>query len=464
MIRHNNYKPSWQGGKRYCFAPCGVCADCRRKYNYAWAWRLTSDFQYCVGKMGYQVGFVTLTYNPQSMPKFPETLSDGLSCPVAGEFCFSREHTLKLMDYVRKVSHKEKRLVGTRFLLSSEYGETTARPHYHLLIAWNPKLADAAYMHRLIARYWSEPLKDKWGNELRPALGFVTPKDLQGGESKRSGKKIMPFVVGSQTEVLKACFYASKYCAKSLAFIDVVNKIPKKYWRELKEYFPHHRQTKGLGSIGLESLSDSEKIDLLERGKVLLGDNRLFLPPLYIQNKFLFCNKYIFDDNGNRLCKRECTDFYKRNFDAIMKFKISYYDTLFSKMGTNEYWKNTGVNDAEVFRRVNFESVDVAAGVAQFFRDNDQVEKFGCKMSEAYIYYYGVPYSFCFVDKRLSFINRYRFPAYTYSSVPLISALHWNNIQKFFDYLMSFAKWQKVSTEDREPPKVREFWNEVVQS
>ena len=39
----------------FTFAPCGKCEDCRNHSRYAWAWRLTSDVQYFVEKMGYKV-------------------------------------------------------------------------------------------------------------------------------------------------------------------------------------------------------------------------------------------------------------------------------------------------------------------------------------------------------------------------------------------------------------------------
>lgn len=447
-------------GKISVFAKCGKCEHCRQDTQYAWGWRLCSDLQYYVHKCGYKVGFITLTYNDNMLPRFPAAYPE-----VEGMPCFSKDDTDKLILYIRKTLFRDYGLKEILYFLASERGKrATRRPHYHLIIAWNPSTGvTAEIMHERIRHYWADALIVKtrvMGEVERPPLGFVTPRTPYGGERKRDNTKILPFEVSCDSAFLKSAFYTCKYITKDFYFMrEIIDKVPKRYLKspDFKNYLPHHRQSKSLGFHGIASLSDAEKITLLLRGKCLLGDDKLSMPPLYIQNKLLFSLKYIVQKpskqypDGKRLVYRECTKFYEQYFDLIQDAKESYYTTLFERMTDFQFWTKEGV------------AQDRAMEVASLVRDKLYVNDFGCTLAQAYLYYYGMKYDFCFTDKRLTFFNRFRRPAMTYSSI-LIRYDHWWNIQQFFASVFDFMKFSDESNNirDEAADESREYFSHIV--
>lgn len=435
------------------FAPCGYCNDCANSKRYAWAWRLASDLQYYIVERGYKVGFCTLTYNDDMLPRFPSKYPS-----LSGMPCFDKEHTDKLILYLRKTLHRDYGCKEFLYFLSSERGEHTYRPHYHLIIAWNPACGlTGEELHRRIKHYWSEPIEIKsklnpFGEKLvRPALGFVTPRDYMGGERRRDGKRISPFEVQNLTQCLKAAFYTAKYVTKDIYFMrDIYDKVSKDVIKspDFKRFLPHHRQSKSLGFHSVASLSDAQKIELLLRGRALLGSDKLSMPPLYIQHKLMFSPCYMLNSKGERLVLREATQFFKDYFWLLMDKKVAYYNELFERMKDEQYWTSSGLEPSD------------AHSVASFVRINDLESLFGTSLGEAYVFYYGMKYEYCFTDKRLTYLNRYKHPALTYSSI-LIDEYLYANIQDFFGYLMSFCRWQKESERD-EQADITRMYNNVV--
>ena len=457
------YKDIQNAGKISVFASCGYCESCQKKTQYAWGWRLCSDLQYYVNQRGYKVGFITLTYNEQMCPRF-----DVLKYPQLDRMrCFDKEDTEKLILYLRKTLHRDYGIKEFLYFLASERGKKrTKRPHYHMVIAWNPLTGlTAEELHKRIKHYWSDVLVVKtkaMGEVERPALGFVTPRYPQGGERRRDGKRIRPFEVETNSSFMKSAFYVCKYITKDFYFMrEIRSKVNSSLLKspEFKRFLPHHRQSKSLGFHGIASLSDAEKLELLLRGRCLLGDNKLTMPPLYIQNKILFSPCYIIGPSsreypeGKRFVYRECTQFCKDYFNIIMDAKLKYYDTLFERMMDFQFWSKEGI------------PLDKAMEVASCVRQKHLLNDFGCSISEAYIYYYGMSYEFCYVDKKLTFINRFRHPAYVYSFLPLIDWQHWCNIQSFFFWIFSYMEFsEQDNTRDETVDSSREYFSELIES
>lgn len=437
------------GGKKFVFAPCGVCEDCQNTKRYAWAWRLTSDLQYYVKQRGYKVGFITLTYDDDNLPRFPAKYG-----ALSGMSCFDKEDTNKLILYLRKTLHRDYGIKEFLYFLASERGpNSTHRPHYHLIIAWDPSTGvSAEIMHSRIKHYWYSCAETH--------KGFVTPRYPMGGEVKRSGARILPFEVSTLNDCLKSAFYTAKYVTKDIYFMrEIEDKVTRDTFksREFKRFLPHHRQSKSLGFHGIASLSDAEKIDLLLRGKAFLGSDRLSMPPLYIQNKLLFKPCYILEPlskmypQGRRVVRQAYTKFYNDYFGLIFENKVKYYDTLFSMMQDFSYWSTSGV-DYSLYKDIPY-----------FIRDNATLEKLGCSLSVAYLAYYGRPYNYCFSDVKLTMLNAHVFPSKSYSSV-LIDYVHWCNIQEFFTYLLSHCQWQDSGERDVNEDNVRAYFNQIVSS
>lgn len=97
--------------------PCGGCLGCRTAAAKAWALRCHLE----LGQHSSAV-FTTLTY-------------DDAHCPPT----LNREHLQKFLKRLRKrhgasKSRAAAALQRIRFFASGEYGETTARPHYHAIL------------------------------------------------------------------------------------------------------------------------------------------------------------------------------------------------------------------------------------------------------------------------------------------------------------------------------------------
>lgn len=134
---------------------------------------------------GYKVGFITLTYNDESLPRFPSCFDE-----VAGQMCFSREHTKNFVLYVRKKLFEFYGITDSLYFLSSEYGEKTQRPHYHFMIAWDGSRASASQVHSLIRHYWTDEFINPLTKKIeRGPIGFVCPDTPQGEYLKRLEKR-----------------------------------------------------------------------------------------------------------------------------------------------------------------------------------------------------------------------------------------------------------------------------------
>ena len=102
--------------------PCGKCIGCRLDYSRDWANRMMLEASY--HEQNY---FITLTYDDLHVPKsyYP--------CPETGEAIPSL--TLSKRD-VQLFLKRLRKLTGQKFryYLCGEYGSTTHRPHYHLIV------------------------------------------------------------------------------------------------------------------------------------------------------------------------------------------------------------------------------------------------------------------------------------------------------------------------------------------
>lgn len=97
--------------------PCGQCVGCRLDYSRRWATRLMLELPYHENSY-----FVTLTYNDDYLPIGDQGLPTLVPDDVQKFMKRLRKEMSKWSD------HK------IRFYLCGEYGSTTYRPHYHLII------------------------------------------------------------------------------------------------------------------------------------------------------------------------------------------------------------------------------------------------------------------------------------------------------------------------------------------
>lgn len=125
FVPHVRYESIVTSGVPYIQVPCGKCLECRLQYTRSWADRCVLESKN--SKHNY---FITLTYNDESLPE-------------NGSLC-ERDVTLFLKRLRKKLGcHKFK------YFYCGEYGDTTLRPHYHLIL-FDVPLNDLTYEFKSI--------------------------------------------------------------------------------------------------------------------------------------------------------------------------------------------------------------------------------------------------------------------------------------------------------------------------
>lgn len=145
--------------------PCGQCVGCRLERSRQWAMRMMHE-----RRLWPRSVFVTLTYDDEHLP--------------AGATLVKRDFQL-FMKRLRK-SRRE----PIRFYACGEYGETTARPHYHAVL-FNCDFGDKlrhTVNNRDDVLYRSDELLGLWDNG-HALIGDVT---------------------------FESCAYVARYCVKKV--------------------------------------------------------------------------------------------------------------------------------------------------------------------------------------------------------------------------------------------------------
>lgn len=170
QVRSNPFKKAYS-----IAAPCGKCVNCLKDYQNMWYIRLTEE-----AKRHSHVLFITLTYREKSnvygkktVPCYVDTSSGEVYRTVNKKHC--QEWLKRFRTYLSR-NYKD---VKFKYFLTSEYGPTTLRPHYHLLLFGVTK---QQFMYA----------KNDWQN----MFGFVSVKEVPFNDSKGAMR------------------YVTKYCSK----------------------------------------------------------------------------------------------------------------------------------------------------------------------------------------------------------------------------------------------------------
>jgi hypothetical protein len=120
---------------------CGGCVGCRLEYSRRWAVRIAQEASLYESNV-----FLTLTYRDEDLPALG---------------------SLQKRDWQLFMKRLKKRYRGRsiRFFHCGEYGDTTARPHYHAIL-FNFDLEDKKYLKTTETGhpvYTSQVLDDTWG-------------------------------------------------------------------------------------------------------------------------------------------------------------------------------------------------------------------------------------------------------------------------------------------------------------
>lgn len=360
------------------FIPCGNCPECRQVYRTGWRIRLQNDLEHYT-KKGWKIGFFTLTYNSSSLPSLPPYL---VINPNEFTPCFNRLHARSFIDNLRKWLWKHYQITNIRYLIASEYGENTRRPHYHGIICWP---ADSyEYTNSKGQTIKTIPLQPQWLHakiqQLWTENGFTFPEKYDGsGKYDKS-----PFEV--QAPPAGVANYASKYCVKDLAFIESIqNKVIDMHDKNLRQYKGFHIQSKSLGFDYIENLTEEQKLGLVREGIFTVGQSENCPLPLYYKKKILFSPYYIIDETtGKRLVRQEATDFLLKHYQVIFDKKVDFYKNTFDMVRSSDYQDKIKDETAKkVIENITISSHDLAIYYVAFY--GTRLNHLTCRPSDAWL-------------------------------------------------------------------------------
>lgn len=234
--------------------PCGNCADCQRIKQNEWFFRSFIEFKH-YRKIGGSVYFITLSYDNEHLPYF--TAPDG-----SMQSCFNKRHIHNFIKYFRTWLQRHGYMYkDIKYLICSEYGKNTKRPHYHGLIFCPFHIPN---FHHVMQKVWKH--------------GFIICSK-QGWEIKS----------------VSGIRYASKYIAKDFTFYNLPSmkflSDPadfKKFKKENSDFFPSHWQSVGFGESFCEIINSQKDIPAyLAKNRVSLwnGSDGVFPIPRYYHLK-----------------------------------------------------------------------------------------------------------------------------------------------------------------------------------
>lgn len=170
--------------------PCGQCIGCRIRQREDWTTRIELEARDYPKE---EVWFITLTYDDDHVPgmivktgeimrKVQYTWKPGEKLPGSVQILLY-EDIQKFLKRLRKAYRGK-----LRYFVAGEYGEQTARPHYHMILyGWRPTDLKNLYKIHHNGYYTSKWLEDLWGmgqiqiaqavpETYRYVAGYVTKK------------------------------------------------------------------------------------------------------------------------------------------------------------------------------------------------------------------------------------------------------------------------------------------------
>lgn len=172
--------------------PCGKCVGCKLKKAGEWSLRCVLELRSHMSGC-----FLTLTYNPKSIP---------------GDWSLNRIDLQLFWKRLRKYLSKQPGAPKIRYVACGEYGEKLGRPHYHACVfGWapsdlvrtenNPGAKDPLYKSATLDHIWG------LGNVLVGTLTaksagytarYALKKQEWHGRAAGESGKMRPYVVASQ--------------------------------------------------------------------------------------------------------------------------------------------------------------------------------------------------------------------------------------------------------------------------
>lgn len=450
-LQYIKLKTKNENAAQYGYVPCGKCAECRKRSQNDWKFRLNAEFLN-LKKKGWNIAFCTLTYRNENLPKIPKACFKNEE-DYKEINCFSKSDVTNWIHGVRqyfKYHNNFKNGNNIRYFIASEYGSNTHRPHYHAILAW-PNDVDYKTMHEICTEKWEH--------------GFMFPRNVNGD------KDMLPFkIVGDAS---KAINYVAKYACKDIDYEDTVDKLNLN--RNLKIYkncHSFHLQNKSMGFEILKNMSDKEKHDIFVHGISFQGDGLTYKIPIYIKNRIVFDNYYIINEKtGKRLVRRKASAFFEKYKNELFREKARFYENLFKESLQPDYFIRRGLNEEQAQKFTTAltyykDCVNTALGF----------DVFGSGVfSHYYMCYFGIKRSNCktinsFNDAVNQWMRRYKEPQTleVIKNNEQVDYTIWKSIQNFCSMMLGCNTYCNMSAtiqhekDDRLNKKIQDYFNNVL--
>lgn len=144
--------------------PCGHCINCRLNYARKWSQRCLLE-----SMLWSENFFVTFTYEDENLV-------------IVGDYDLATlipDDVTKFFKRLREYYRDKYNHTGIRFYMAGEYGDTTFRPHYHV-ICFNLPIFDLKYYSKspLGDVYYNSPTLDKLWGKGHVVVGEVTAQSV----------------------------------------------------------------------------------------------------------------------------------------------------------------------------------------------------------------------------------------------------------------------------------------------
>ncbi|WGL31379.1 replication initiator protein [Dipodfec virus UOA04_Rod_997] len=150
--------PVWISNKKYTgYVPCGKCAECIEKRSVDLKFRAEQEFKACNNAY-----FATLTYSDDHLP-------------LHGDLPVLNKRDVQL--FLKRLRKQYGKL---RYFLLGEYGSTTHRPHYHIMLFFHDPICEKDFytFKNRIASIWDFgfiTLSELNYNRIQYAIGYMCP-------------------------------------------------------------------------------------------------------------------------------------------------------------------------------------------------------------------------------------------------------------------------------------------------
>ena len=178
--------------------PCGQCIGCRIRQREDWTTRIELEARDYPRE---EVWFITLTYDDNHIPGMivntGEIIRKVQYVWKPGEKRPESVQTLLCTDVQKFLKRLRKAYKGKlRYFVDGEYGEQTARPHYHMILyGWRPTDLEHLYKIQHNGYFTSKWLENLWGMgqiQIAPYRDWETDRKSTRLNSSHSAKSRMP--------------------------------------------------------------------------------------------------------------------------------------------------------------------------------------------------------------------------------------------------------------------------------